>query len=78
MTIIIILPEQIFRSMIHMVVGEGRHGEVAMIVPVLPADIYSPLAPCRFFEILGQELSLLVEVVGYSLCIDPRQHHTHR
>lgn len=61
------LPEQIPRGVIHMIVGESRHGEITMVVPVLPSDIHFPLALCGFLELFGQELALLVEIVGCAL-----------
>ena len=61
------LPEQISRGMIDMIVSEGRHGEVAVIVPVLPTNIHFAFALSCFLEVLGQELALFVEIVRCTL-----------
>ncbi len=65
-----LLPEQVPRSMVHVVVGKSRHGEVAVIVTVLPSDIHPALALGRFLEILRQQLPLLVEIIGRALPVD--------
>lgn len=53
--------------MIYMIVGKGGHGEITMVVTLLPPDIHFPLPPRRFLEVLRQELTLLVEIVGCAL-----------
>ena len=55
--------------MVYMIVGEGRHGEVAVIVTVLPTDVHFAFALSRFLEIFGQELALFVEVVRCALSL---------
>lgn len=71
------LPEQIPRRMIDMIVSEGRHGEVAVIVPVLPANIHFAFALSCFLEVLGQELALFVEIVGCTLFPIDQHHFRH-
>lgn len=67
-----LLPEQVPRSMVHVIVGKSRHGEVAVIVPVLPPDVHSALALCRFLEVLRQQLPLLVEIICRALFVGSR------
>ena len=58
--------------MIDVVVGEGGHGEIAVIVSFLPPNIHFPLPLCRFGEILRQQLALRVEIVCcalYLICL---------
>lgn len=50
-----------------MIVRKGSHGEVTVIVPVLPSDVHFALALCRFLKVLGQQLPLLVEIVCCAL-----------
>ena len=62
-----ILPQQMAGSMIDMIVGETGHGEVGMIVAVLPPHVHFSLALRRFLKVLGEELALLVEIVRCAL-----------
>lgn len=56
--------------MLDVVIGKRGHGVVAVVVVGLIADIDALLVTrflCRFGEVLGQELPLLVEIVARSL-----------
>lgn len=55
--------------MLDVVVREGGHGVVAVVVVGLVADLDALDAGLlgRLFEVLGQELALLVEVVAGAL-----------
>ena len=58
--------------MIDMIVGESGHGEITVIVTLLPADIHFALFSLGGFgEVFGEELALVVEVVGCALFIVP-------
>lgn len=48
-----ILPEQIPRRVVHMIVGKSCHGEVTVVVPILPSKIDFPFSLCRFLEFFG-------------------------
>ena len=49
------------------VVGKRGHGEVTVIVPILPPHIHFAFALGRSDEILGQQLVLFVKVVACAL-----------
>ena len=51
----------------HMIIRETGHGEITMIIPILPPHIDFPLPLGRLDKVLGQELALLVEVVRRAL-----------
>lgn len=63
------LGKQILGRMLDMVIRERRHSVVAVIVVRLVADLDALDAGLLggLFEVLGQELALLVEVVAGSL-----------
>lgn len=57
--------------MIHMLIGKRCHSVIAMVVVGLVADLNAlhVVLGCRLFEVLGEKLPLLVEVVAGSLVI---------
>lgn len=46
-------PEQVSRSMVDMIVGETRHGEIAVVVTLLPPHFHLALALRCFLQLLG-------------------------
>lgn len=50
-----------------MVVRKGSHGEITMIVSVLPPHIHFSFALGRFYKVLGEQLALFVEIVACAL-----------
>lgn len=63
-----------------MLIGEGSHEEIAVIVVGLHSDVHSLVVArllSRLGEVLGQELSLLVEVVTSTLegCVSMCPRH---
>ena len=50
-----------------MIVRKRRHGEITVIVPVLPPHVHFALALGRFDKVLGEQLALFVEVVVCAL-----------
>ena len=59
-----------------MIVRKRRHGEITVIVPVLPSHVHFALALGRFEEVLREQLALFVEVVVCALiffvCVSER------
>lgn len=51
----------------NMIIRKGSHGEITMIIPILPSHIHFPLALRRSDEILRQQLALFVEIVARAL-----------
>ena len=49
------------------IVRKGGHGEVAVIVPVLPPHVDFALALGRLDKVLGKQLALFVKVVARAL-----------
>ena len=66
------LRQKIPRRMPNMIIRKRRHREITMIVPILPSHIHFPLPLSRLDEVLGQELSLFVEIVACALFIPTR------
>lgn len=63
------LSKEILGRMLDMVIREGRHGVVTMVVIrlVADADALDASLPGSLFKVLGQKLALLVEVVAGTL-----------
>lgn len=55
----------------HMIIRKARHREIAMIIPLLEPDPHTAIAFLRrrLLEVLGEQLVLVVEVVGRALSI---------
>lgn len=65
-----ILSKQVLRSPLDVVICEGRHSEVAVVIIGLIANIDTLLVAdflCSLIEILRQKLLLLVEIVASAL-----------
>ena len=61
------LRQKIPRRMPNMIIRERSHGEITMIVPILPSHIHFPFALRRSDEVLRQQLALFVESVARAL-----------
>lgn len=55
----------------HMIIRKRRHREITMIIPLLEPNPYTTISLLRrrLLEILGEQLALVVEVVGCALPI---------
>ena len=59
----------------NVIISEACHCEIRMVIALLKSDPHTAIAlfGCRFLEILGQELALVVEVVGCALwCVSEK------
>lgn len=65
------LLEKVLGGMLHVVIREGRHREVAVVVVGLVADLDALDTGLLggLLQVLGEELALLVEVVASSLVV---------
>ena len=59
----------------NVIISEACHREIRMVIALLKSDPHTAIAlfGCRFLEILGQELALVVEIVGCALwCVSEK------
>ena len=61
------LRQQVPGRVAHVIIGKSRHGEITVVVAVLPPHVHFAFACGRFDQVFGEQLALMVEVVACAL-----------